>query len=340
MELTERKGVFRCEFAIKPELFCADPNAGLLMALKCDLPRSMWRRLLAEGPTTISRCQAAKNLARFDRPEVIDALRATVANAAEHWTVRKEAAEALGAMRCNPARDTLVALLSDQAAIEHPKVRAAVISAAGTYDAPEIGKAIASFAVSDESSKVEAEASEALGDIPSFDAQDILVANADKDSFYHQIRVAAIEALAKRNDSKAVEVAMKYAAYGQHDRVRPVAVLALGRLARANWNRRSEIRNELVRLLADPQDRTVWAAIDALADIDDAESTAAIRRLLSGATKPTTYRRAVDAMEKTKPESESDELKALRRSVDELRQTVHELREQQRGERERNENHP
>lgn len=335
MELTERKNVFRREFARKPELFCADPNAGLLMELKCDMPRSMWQRLLVEGPTTISRCLAAKNLARFDRPEVIDALRATVADAAEHRTVRKEAAEALGAMRCHAARDTLVALLGDQAAIEHPKVRAAVISAAGTYDAPEIGKAIAPFAASDESSKVEAEATEALGNIPSFDAQDILVANADKESYYHQIRVAAIEALAKRNDPKAIDVAGKYAAYGQHDRVRPVAVRALGRLARANENRRSEIRATLMRLLTDPQDRTVWAAIDALADIGDAESTAAIRRLLSGATKPTTYRRAGDALEKAKPESESDEIKALRRSVDELRQTVHELRERQRGGRDR-----
>lgn len=325
--LSERKEVYRRTFSHKPDLFCVDPNAGLLMKLECNKPRSLWLTQLAEGPTTISRCVAAKHLAKHNRPEVVEALRAKAAQQDEHWSVRSEAAAALSAMRSNRARDALLALLQDKAAIADHKVRAAVIEGASGYDTVEVGRAIAPFARSDPSSNVEAVATTALGQVRAFDAQDILIKNADKESYSHQIRIAAIEALAERDDPPAIDVALKYAAYGRHDRVRPVAMRALGRLARDHRDRRREIRAFLIRGLTDPQHRTVLASIDALADIGDAESTAALRQLLSGSPEPRAYNAAVDALKRAKPETESEAVRALRRTVDELREEVNKLRE-------------
>ena len=325
IHLRERREVFRRKFVAKPDLFCVDPNAGLLMKLDCDKPKTLWLTQLTQGPTAISRSVAAKHLARLSRPEVVQALRDKVATRAEHWSVRCEAAAALGNLRSSRAKEALLSLLSDERAMADHKVRAATVRAAGRYDAPEVGRALASFAQTDPSSKVEAAATKALGHVRSFDAQELLVRNADKDSYQFQIRTAAIEALGQRNDPKAVEVAMEYASYGHHDRVRPAAIRALGRLARINPLRRDEIRAALARWLTDPQDRTVRASIEALADIGDAESTAAIRRLMAGGTKPEIYYRAVDALARSKPDVESETIRSLRREVDELREQLHQI---------------
>jgi HEAT repeat protein len=164
-----------------------------------------------------------------------------------------------------------------------------------------------------------------MGRIRSFDAEDLLIANADKDSFYNQIRSAAIAALAKRNDPKAFEIAYKYAAYGHDDRLRPVAIRALGRLARNNPSRRDEVRAALARWLTDPQDRSLMAAIEALADMADAESQSLIRQRLAGAIKPDIRHRAEDALARARPEAESETMESLRKQVRELREKLYDL---------------
>ncbi len=327
IHLNERRDAYRRKFDKKPELFCVDPNAGLLMKLDCDKPKTLWLAQLDRGPTAISRSVAAKHLARYARPEVAQALRDKIGDQAEHWSVRGEAAAALGAMRSNRAKDALLSLLSDEAAMADHKVRRAAIGAAGRYDAPEVGRAIARFAASDPSSKVEASATKALGNVRSFDAQDLLVENADKESFQFQIRIAAIEALAERNDPKAVEVAMKYASYGRHDRVRSAAIRSLGRIARDNLLTRDEVRTALIRWLTDPQDRVVRASIEALGDVGDAESKAALRQRMDGAIKPQLYYRAVDALARTRPDAESQSLRSLREELQDLREQLHRLQD-------------
>jgi len=330
LPVDEKKEVYRRRFETKPDLFCVDPEAGVLSKTELEMPREMWLTLLAQGPTGVTRAMAASHLGKSDRPEAVEALRSTVANAEEHWTVRAEAAGALGAMKSNRARDALLGLLREPESLAAHKVRAAVVSAAGAYDEAEVGAAVAPFAEADASERVEASATAALGRIRAFDSSNLLVANADKESFWDQIRMAAIGALAARNDPPAIEVAMKYAAYGQEDRLRPVAIRALGRLARENSERRAELRAVIARWLTDPQDRVVWASIEALADIGDAESTAAIRGLLGAAVKERTRHMAEDALARARPDSEPEGVKALRDEVIELRQQINRLRDRVR----------
>ncbi len=326
IDLTQRSETYRHEFDMKPDLFCVDPEAGLLAKIKTEKPRAMWLNQLRRGPTTIARANAALSLSRDARPEVVDALRSVVETDQEHWTVRGEAASALGAMNNARGRDALLVLLGKRKTLDNSRVRAAVIQAAGSYDTREIGAALVPFAKSDPSERVEAAATRALGKIRSFDAQAVLVANAAKESFQGSIRLAAISALARRNDPRAIDIAMQYAAYGNADRMRPTAIRALGRLARQNPTRRDALRATIANWLTDPQDRSIVAAIGALADMGDAASQAALRKAMRGAMKETQRNAAADALARARGETESDRLRALREEMRELREQVGALR--------------
>lgn len=329
LQLSERKEVYRRHFKSKPELFCVDPHAGLLMKLQCEKPRKMWINQLFRGPTNVARCVAAKHLAKHHRPESIAALKEAAEDINEHWSVRVEAANGLGAMQANDAHDALASLLRNDRILANHDFRAGLMSAAASYDSKVIGASLAPFAIADSSSRVEAAATAALGKVPSFDAEDILMQNTIKESFQFQIRIAAIAALAARDDPQAANMAMRYAQYGRHDRVRPVAISALGKLARAHPYDRAKIRSALIRWLRDPQDRSVIASVNALADIGDAESAAAIRKFQdSSTTRPVYYFAAKDALARIKPESDSESVKTLRKSVEEMREKISKLQEQ------------
>ena len=79
----------------------------------------------------VSRCSAAKHLAKLHRPEAVAALKEVAENTKEHWSVRVESVNALGAMRTNAARDTLAALLRNDLVLENHDFRAGLMTAAG-----------------------------------------------------------------------------------------------------------------------------------------------------------------------------------------------------------------
>ncbi len=328
LQLEQRKEVYRRKFNEKPELFCVDPHAGLLKKLNSEKPKQMWIDQLFRGPTNVSRCSAAKHLSKHHRPEVVTALKEVAENVDEHWSVRVEAVNALGAMRTHAARDTLAALLRNDQVLDNHNFRTGLMTAAGQYDSKEIAASIAPYAVADPSERVEAAATTALGNVTALDVQAILVRNADKESYGYQIRIAAIGALAKRDDPQAIDVAMRYAQYGRHDRVRPVAIRALGKLARIHKSARATIFPSLVRWLSDPQARAQTAAIGALADIGDAKSVTALNTFLKSHPRPVFYYAAKDALARVDPESEHESMKSLRESVEKMRESLYTLQEQ------------
>lgn len=327
IQLKQRKEVYRRHFNQKPEQFCVDPYAGLLKKLNSEKPKQMWIDQLFRGPTNVSRCSAAKHLARHHRPEVVAALKKAAEDTNEHWSVRVEAVNALGAMRTNTARDTLAALLRNDRVLENHDFRVGLMTAAGKYDSREIGASLAPFAVADPSERVEAAATRALGKVSALDVQDILVQNAHKESYGYQIRIAAIGALVQRDDPQAMDVAMHYAQYGQHDRIRPVAIRALGKIARMHKQSRAKIRPSLIRWLTDPQDRALLASIGSLGDIGDAESVAALNTYLDSHPRPVFYYAVKDTLAKIDPETESESVKSLRQSVEKMRKSLSELRD-------------
>jgi hypothetical protein len=172
---------------------------------------------------------------------------------------------------------------------------------------------------------VEAAATRSLGDVYSYDATALLIENTTKDSYTDQIRIAALEALALTESPEALDVQLAFAAYGNPERTRPVAIRGAAALARVEDGRRDEVRRALVGWLRDPQDRAVSAAIAGLARIADAESLAALRNFAAGGVKPHHRLEAEDALKNAKPDDDSGVMRSLGERLRQLQKRVEEL---------------
>lgn len=334
VNVSTRSDAYRRRFDVKPDLFAVDPHAGLLMKLECEKPRDMWLTQLAHGPTDIARMVAAKHLARIDRPAVSSGLSRLLMDESQHWTLRAECAAALGTMQSPRALNALVHgiigknLAGKRFILDH-KTRRAIIDAIGKYNDPKVATILVNQAENASTYPIESAATAGLGNMFCADVVPVLVAMAEKTSFFGQTRAAAINALANLNAPEGIDVAKKYAAYGVHERTREVAIRALGRLAHRD-EQREDIREFVIDLLNDPHDWAVWAAIDALAEIGDSESRAAIEKRLAGFAKPRTRQMGRDALKRIdaadsapSPVSKlQSDVTALRKQLDKLDDTI------------------
>jgi HEAT repeat protein len=82
---------------------------------------------------------------------------------------------------------------------------------------------------------------------------------------------------------------MKFAAYGYPDRARPAAIEVVGKLAKHDNDRAIEF---LLKMLDDPESRTVNAAGAALAEVGDARAEPRLQALAESAPNPELRERA------------------------------------------------
>ncbi len=278
-DLADREATFRHTFEKEPTLFCVDPHAGLLARLNVDQPRSMWIRLLKDGPTAVSRMDAATALGKDARRSTIKPLAECLANPDEFWMVRNAAAVSLGKARFDEARDALINALSDGKGIENPRVRRAAVEALRNYRADDLViAALTRFAKSDPSYAVEEAATRALGETDAKSAADVIAANLNRPTRYDRLTLAAIESLADLEDPRGLDPAMKLASPGAGFRVRPQAIRLLPRFARAGDDAtRKNVREFLERLLYDSDPPALRASISALAELGDDQAIPALQ---------------------------------------------------------------
>lgn len=311
VDITERETSIRTPLAAEPDLYCVDPSTGVLASLKCSKSPAMWVTQLQQGPTIVTRLRAVQHLAttgegvRPYKPEgdeaegavpilqTIVALADVLDNRNEHWELRAAASDALGELDQPVAMERLIAALTDDDGLTDPYVRAATVEALVDYAHEQpAGELLKRFARSDPSINVEAAAIDSLPRIHDEESISILLEKVHTDSYGQTIRGAALDALAEFGDPRGLEPALQYAAYGQHSRLRPRAIRAVGRLGVVP-DLGDEARDALIGWLSDPQRRTVRAAIEALAIIDDSESRAALGGLrhaaLDGETRATLH---------------------------------------------------
>lgn len=278
-DLNARETTFTQACESEPTLICIDPHAGLLAKLKVDLPRKMRLAALKSGPTAVSRMDAANSLADDPRTSDVSALAACLSNDAEFWMVRNAAASALGREGNDAARDALITALTGAKGIENARVRRAAVAALGNYRYnPKAIDCIARFAKSDPSYAVEEAATEALGEARAASAADIILANLTRPTRYDRLTLSSLNALADLEDQRGLDAAMKLAAYGNRFRTRPQAIRLVGRFGRMSDDAgKVKARAFLERLLDDPQPMSVRAAINALGDLGDEKSIAALQ---------------------------------------------------------------
>ena len=300
----------------RPTFVTVDPDFAVPAEVKLEAPGDMLRAQLAKAPTARGRMLAAPALGKLDDPPTTKALAATLANEAEFWGVRAEAASALGALRSDEAEGTLVA----HAGTKHPKVRRAVASALGKFRTTRAAEQLKKLALSDESYLVEAEAARALGATRQPLAFEALLDVLDRPSWADVVRAGAIDGLANLRDDRALPHVMARTRYGISTRGRRAAIMALPKIGGDR-----KIREVLEDLLdgTDPYLRV--DVVRALVDLGDSKSRGALQRQLDRELDGRVRRRIREALRdigtagKREADRLRDDFEALRTEYGELK---------------------
>ena len=253
----------------RPRYVVIDPDFAVPAEVKLEAPGDMLRAQLTGAATARSRMLAAAPLGRMDDPPTTKALAAAVANEAEFWGVRAEAAAALGALHSDEA----FAALSANAATKHPKARRAVVNALGKFRTTKAAEQLAKIALSDESYLVESDAARALGATRQAIAFETLLDVLDRPSWADVIRAGAIDGLAALRDDRALPHVLARTRYGVSTRGRRAAIMALPKISGDRKTR------ETLEDLLDGTDPYLRVdVVRALVDLGDAKSRGALQR--------------------------------------------------------------
>jgi aminopeptidase N len=269
--VTQRAETFAVPCPERPRFVVVDPELQILGEVHVKGSNDMLRAQLHGAPTARGRWLAAQALATTDDPPTIGALVARLEDEREIWCVRAECAEALGSIR---AREGFAALARN-AATKHPKVRRAVMDALGRFKTPAAVEALRPHALKDDSYLVEAEAARALGKTKQAAAFETLLDVLDRPSWADVVRVGAIDGLAALRDDRGASHVLARTRYGQPNRARRAAILALPKLMADRKGREA-----LEELLDDADPHLRIDAVRALVDLGDARARPALRARL------------------------------------------------------------
>jgi aminopeptidase N len=162
VNIREARREWTFDFPQEPQLFCVDPEGGLLKTLAVHVPHAMLDRQAESGPTALARQTAVEDLGKQAYPDVVAELERVLTKETEFWMVRQAAAYGL---RRVASDDALHALLrADKKPIQQPRVLAAVIQAlAGFANSPEAHAAVLRHATAKDNLYVEMAAVFGLG---------------------------------------------------------------------------------------------------------------------------------------------------------------------------------
>ncbi len=266
--MTQRSETFAVPCPARPKHVVIDPEMQILGEVHAKAPNDMLRAQLAHAATGRGRWLAALALATSDDPPTIAALKKRLEDEKEFWGVRAECASALGHIR---ARECFAALV-ENVTTKHPKVRRAVVDALGRFKTTAAAEALKPRALKDESYLVEAEAARALGKTKQPAAFDTLLDVLDRPSWADVVRVGAIDGLAALRDDRGAPHVLARTRYGQPNRARRAAILAVPKLVADR-----KARETLEDLLDDGDPHLRIDVVRALVEMGDTKCRAALR---------------------------------------------------------------
>jgi len=224
--VTEKSSTFLIPLASRPALMRVDPRQAVLMELTVDQGRDLWLTQLSDDPSPVARLQAIEHLEKKKN----DVTRAALADALKNdgfWAVRQDAADALGKVGGDAARDALLAGLGS----DDPRVRRSCASALGKFkDKPTVAAALAKLLdKGDESFRVESAAAAAYVKLGADNAVERVRGFVERDKKGRY--TAILRALGERGDAASVDLLLGAAKPGGAMRVRGSALSALGAAA-------------------------------------------------------------------------------------------------------------
>ena len=305
--VTQRQERFASPCPVRPAFAVVDPDMRLVGDITVKGPADMLRAQLTSGRDARARWLAAQALGQVDDPVTVEALAARLHDEREFWGVRAEAAEALGRLR---GRESFAAL--EQALhAAHPKVRRAVVDALGKFKTAAAAELLKPIALEDPSYVVEAEAARALGKTRQAAAFETLLDLLERPSWADVIRVGAIDGLAALRDERATPHLLARTRYGQPNRARRAAILALPKFAEGR-----RTREALEELLDDGDPHLRIDAVRALVELGDGKARAALAGKLATDLDGRVRRRLREALRDLGDGKRSDA--ALREELDKV----------------------
>ncbi|QBD80888.1 hypothetical protein EPA93_34935 [Ktedonosporobacter rubrisoli] len=326
----------------EPLMIRFDPNGWLLKTLKFERSTQMLSYQLANDPDVLGRIEAAQGLSEKGEPEALEALSKALTSDS-FWGVQVSVAEALGTKGTAQTQEVLLKALAELDPKQHSRVRAAIVRALGNYQAPQqteqaqrSAQALSALLEKgDISYQVEAGAAEALGKTRTPGSVDQLIKVLERPSWMNTVQRGIFVGLAASGENRVVETMAATLHNPQsHPTLRRAALVGLWEIGKQRHLYSEEARQRAVSELAYAVEHDSWGparstaarglqalgekrVIDLLDRLAPQELDDGVKRII---------RRAAQALRTGAGENE--QLKQLRKDLDDLREENRKLREQ------------
>jgi aminopeptidase N len=270
----------------QPMLVNFDYGGTLIKELQFDKPTDELVYQLARDEDLTGRLWALGQLSkRMNDKATADAEKQKIAaslgaalNNDKFWGARVDIAAALGGVQGTEARTALLTATKDKDA----RVRSTAITALAKSKDPSLASVYQSF-LNDQSYATISAAALALGETKSPAAYDALVKLLDVPSWRDQIRAYGLAGLARLEDKRALEAAIRFTSGGNQPQVRGAAIRLLGAVGKDD-PRTFELISRMLLASASRQDFQIAAASgEALVKLGDARGVELLERAAKSA---------------------------------------------------------
>ncbi len=328
----------------EPLMIRFDPDGHLLKTLKFERPARMLRYQLAHDADVLGRIEAAEALggSAGEERQSVDALKTALLQDT-FWGVRVAATHALGNKGNEQAQAILLSALSELSEPQFSRVRAAICTVLGKYQAPqqaELAERAAQVLYNmlergDISYRVESAAAEALGKTRTVNCVDQLLKFIDHPSWNDVLQQGICRGLAATGEDRIVDTLAGYLYTTREPLLRRfAAAIGMRTLASKPYLYSEEARQRAVTALSTAVEHDTWEPIRALAaqalgSLDEKRVIGVLERVANYETETRAQRDMRLAAHKLRTVDKADEqLKQLRKDLDEIREENRKLREQ------------
>jgi aminopeptidase N len=326
----------------EPVMIRFDPDGWLLKTLTFERAPKMLRYQLAHDPDVLGRIEAAEALGEEGSDESVQALRTTLFNDT-FWGVREAAAEALGKIGTRATQDILLQALQELDARQWSRARAAIAAQLGNFQAPQQAELAERSAQAlstlleqgDVSYLVEAAAAADLGKTRTPGAVEQLEKLITRPSWMSFVQRGIFRGLAETGDDRVVEIITPYLVDANRPlMLRNAAAMAMIAFGENRHLYSEEARQRAVTALMQAIEHEPWRPIRASAAmaagmLGEKRAIAALERAAIGEVETRVERTMRLAAQKLRSgDKTDDQLKQLRKDLDEMREENRHLKEQ------------
>ena len=268
---------FHFPSATRPKMVEFDRENWIPKTLKFEKKKDELLYQLEHSATVVGRIRACEWLGKIMGDDEVVAALSKRLRGKDHHGVRIAAADALGSIGGDGARDVLLRALAEK----NSKVRRAVVKGLKEFRQEAVAKRLETVFRREKSYFVAAEAVRAIAKIREEAAYDFLVGALKYDSHRDVVRSAVFESYVELKDTRGIKQAREWAAEGRPMAARAVAITTLGKLGREleKARERDRVRNDLLEMLRHPHFRVRGAAVDGLGELHDATAIAELAKI-------------------------------------------------------------